>query len=186
MDVSPIDVWPVGCSPKEHKVGARCEQTTHVTALPNRTYMDWSCESGDDDATDAVRVCKPVAHRINGRHRPNSWSGLPEPVSLLATSEGGSTQLPDGSFVFVVAVMFESDATPGCNCNNSVVAFSSTDALAWRYAGTVARFDRSLIYQEGPNECDVVVLRDGMDAMACRWPDCTHLMQHDFIDYVHV
>eukprot|EP01052_Picozoa_sp_SAG31_P046221 SAG31_NODE_8749_length_1395_cov_1.175926_2_plen_399_part_01 len=158
MDISPIDVWPDGCSPKDQKVpGTKCQQSTHSSALPNRTYEDWSCSNIINDNA----VCEPVLKRVVGRPRPNSWSGLPEPVSMLATSEGGGTQLPDGSYIFVAAVSFQSDAQPGCNCNNSVVAFASQDALQWNYAGTVARFDRSLIYQEGPNECDVVVLRDG-------------------------
>ena len=153
MDISPIDVWPTGCSPKEVKAGATCQQVTHVRALPNRSYEDWSCTWVDG-------VCHPVAYRVTGRPHPNVWSGLPEPVSQMCTSEGSGTQLPDGSYIYLASVLFQSDAPPGSKNNNSVVAFASTDGLAWVYVSTVARFDRSFIYQEGPNENDVVVLKD--------------------------
>lgn len=143
MDVSPIDVWPSGCSPKEQKAGAKCRQVVGVSAMPNRTYMDWSC-----DWTGGT--CFPVAYHEVGRPHANTWSGLPEPVSMMCTSEGGGTQLLDGSYIFLASVTFASDALPGCNCNNSVVAFASTDALQWSWVSTVARFDHSKVYQGTP------------------------------------
>lgn len=34
------------------------------------------------------------------------------------------------------------------------------DALTWTYSAIVGRYDPRRIYQEGPNECDVVLLKD--------------------------
>ena len=45
-------------------------------------------------------------------------------------------------------------------CNNSVVAFTSKDTLTWSYSATVGAYDPARVYQEGPNECDVVLLKD--------------------------
>ena len=72
-------------------------------------------------------------------------------------------------------------------CNNSVVAFTSKDTLTWTYSASeyashrhrkcgncfqgetserliviaaVGAYDETRIYQEGPNECDVVLLND--------------------------
>lgn len=108
-----------------------------MTALPNRTYEDWGISPSGE----------PLFRRSTGRPSPNTWQGLPEKVSMMCTSSGGGTQLPDDSYIFLAVVTFQSDATAGCNCNNSVVAFASRNALLWEYAATVARYDRSRIYQ---------------------------------------
>ena len=34
------------------------------------------------------------------------------------------------------------------------------DALTWTYSATVGPYDERRVYQEGPNECDVVLLKD--------------------------
>ena len=45
-------------------------------------------------------------------------------------------------------------------CNNSVVAFTSSDGLEWAYRATVGAYDEARVYQEGANECDIVLLKD--------------------------
>jgi hypothetical protein len=41
-----------------------------------------------------------------------------------------------------------------------VAAFTSTDGLDWKYSSTAGPYDERRLWQEGPNECDVVLLKD--------------------------
>eukprot|EP01047_Picozoa_sp_COSAG01_P048095 COSAG01_NODE_4654_length_4843_cov_125.531395_4_plen_94_part_00 len=88
---------------------------------------------------------------------------------MLCTSCGGGAQLSDGSYVYLAVVQFGpiwqtqpvvDKSKRAVYCNNSVAAFTSTDGLNWRYTAAVGLYDEARIYQEGPNECDVVLLKD--------------------------
>jgi len=85
---------------------------------------------------------------------------------MLCTSCGGGAQLADGSYVFVIVTQFGPDWVAGDKsaaapcCNNSVVSFASQSGLTWEYTATVGLYDPSRVYQEGPNEADVVLLKD--------------------------
>ena len=147
MDIQPIHAFLPGCymPPK----GAKgCQVAASVTAAAKWKYTDWGL------ANHTARARQTV-----GRKRPNAWSGLPAAVSELCTSCGGGTQLPDGSYVYLAVVEFGHDC-PFTDCCNSVVAFASADGLSWHYTATVGAYNRTRVYQEGPNECDVVLLAD--------------------------
>ena len=69
-------------------------------------------------------------------------------------------QLPDGSFVFLVAVQHVRSTDYNC-CQGSVWAFTSPQGLAWTYSATVALYPTSRrVYQEGFSENAVVLLKD--------------------------
>jgi hypothetical protein len=75
------------------------------------------------------------------------WKGLPWPAAMLCTSCGGGAQLTDGSYVYLVVTQFNRTWISGDHskeapcCNNSVVAFTSPDALTWTYSATVGAYD---------------------------------------------
>lgn len=139
MDVQPIEAFLEGCYPPGP--GKVCQLATSVTATANWSYVDWGM---------AANI--PQARRTVGRKQPNTWSGLPAPVSELCTTCGGGTQLPDGSYVFLVVVEYGHDC-PYTDCCNSVVAFTSADGLSWHYTADVGSYNHTRVYQEGPNEC---------------------------------
>jgi hypothetical protein len=145
MDVQPVDAFLPGCyrQPK-----SKCQMASSVTAVADWKYVDWG-----------IANHTPQARQSVGRQRPNTWAGLPAVVSELCTECGGGTQLPDGSFIYLAVVEF-ADHCPYIGCCNSVVAFASADGLAWNYTATVGLYDQTRVYQEGPNECDVVLLGD--------------------------
>ena len=146
MDVQPIDAYLLGCyrAPK-----GDCKMASSVTATADWAYTDWGLTNHST----------PVAWRSAGRAQPNTWSGLPAAVSELCTECGGSARLQDGSYIFLAVVQFEK-ACPYTDCCNSVVAFASVDGLRWNYTSTVGAYDTTRLYQEGPNECDIVLLGD--------------------------
>ena len=120
-------------------------------------YLDWTLDGAG----------VPTATISHGRARgANVWKGLPRPVSMMCTSCGGGAQLADGSYVFLAVTQFGPDWAAADRthvapcCNNSVVAFASKDGLEWTYSATVGLYDTQRVYQEGPNECDVVLLKD--------------------------
>ena len=45
-------------------------------------------------------------------------------------------------------------------CNDSVVAFTSKDGFDWKFSGIVANKNDFAQYEEGPNECDIALLKD--------------------------
>lgn len=155
MDVQPVAAYV--CWSPGH-TGMPCAANGTILADPKKEYIDWGV--GD------------MLHSTLGRPRPNRWIGLPAPVSEFCTSCGGGVQLRDGSYVYLVVVWFgpnwraDNHSLSAPCCNNSVLAFTSPDGLDWRYSGTVAAYNESRAYQEGPNECDVVLLKDGKTLFA--------------------
>jgi len=155
MDVQPVAAYV--CWSPGH-TGMPCAANGTILADPKKEYIDWGV--GD------------MLHSTLGRPRPNRWIGLPAPVSEFCTSCGGGVQLRDGSYVYLVVVWFgpnwraDNHSLSAPCCNNSVLAFTSPDGLDWRYSGTVAAYNESRVYQEGPNECDVVLLKDGKTLFA--------------------
>lgn len=145
MDVQPIDAYLPGC----YKAGPQCEPANSVTAAINRQYTDWIMSANST----------PVARRGVGRAQPNTWGGLPTAVAELCTECGGGVQLLDGSYIFLAVVQFGSSCPYTDECNN-VVAFASKDGMQWNYTSTVGAYDVTRVYQEGPNECDIALLRD--------------------------
>ena len=145
MSVQPVDAYVKGCYPR----GGNCSAATSVTADPAKQYFDWGLSKSGG---------LPQALKTVGRRSPNVWHGLPAGVTEFCTSCGSGTQLADGSFIYLVVVQFGPVGGP-C-CNNSVVAFTSTDGLDWKYSSTAGPYDERRLWQEGPNECDVVLLKD--------------------------
>ena len=119
-----------------------CVPASSFTADPNRSYYDWSL----------TPMGTPEMRVSNGREKTPVWKGLPWPVAMLCTSCGGGAQLADGSYVYLAVTQFNrtweladhSKRAP-C-CNNSVVSFTSPDALTWTYSATVGDFPRQMIY----------------------------------------
>ena len=150
MDVQPFGAYP--CWTPGH-TGVPCAPVANITAAPNKEYIDWG--TGE------------MLRRTLGRPRPLTWTGLPSPVSEFCTSCGRGVQLKNGSYVYIVVVWngpnwrADNHSVMAPCCNNSVVAFYSDDGLDWRYVGTVAAYNNTREYQEGPNECDLVLLKDG-------------------------
>ena len=156
MEVQPVRAYVEGCYPDP----INCSEVTTVTADPAKPYVDWGLSASGDT---------PKAFHTVGRKAPNVWRGLPKGVTMMCTSCGGGAQLADGSFVYLAVVQYgpiwqtqpvvdKSKRAP-C-CNNSVVSFVSIDGLDWEFTATVGLYDEQRIYQEGPNECDVVLLKD--------------------------
>ena len=149
MDIRPVPAYPASCATPTH-----CMPASPVIAPDDNEYLDWQL------SPDGL----PVINRSGaGRRRKgaNSWGGMPVPVSMFCTECGGGTQLPDGSFVFLVAVQHtDPRRNPHTCCNNSVWAFVSRDGRAWTYTATVAQYPVSRIYQEGFSENSVVLLKD--------------------------
>jgi hypothetical protein len=156
MDIQPVSAYVEGCVPDP----TNCTELRTITAAPDRQYIDWGLSNP---------AGVPVEVNATGRHSPNVWRGLPQVSGMLCTSCGGGAQLSDGSYVYLAVVQFgpiwqtqpvvDKSKRAVC-CNNSVAAFTSTDGLNWRYTATVGLYDEARIYQEGPNECDVVLLKD--------------------------
>ena len=145
MDVQPIDAYLPGC----YKAGTKkCEAASSVTAATDWPYTDWAMNNNT-----------PEARRSVGRAQPNTWSGLPAAVVELCTECGGGVQLPDDSYIFLAVVQFGGACPYTDECNN-VVSFASTDGQQWNYTSTVGAYDPTRVYQEGPNECDIVLLGD--------------------------
>lgn len=155
MDVEPVAAYIEGCYPDP----SNCTEVRTVVADASRQYTDWGL------SPEGV----PAAVTAVGRKGPNVWRGLPKESALLCTSCGGGQQLPDGTYVYLVVVQFgpiwqtqpvvDKSKRAAC-CNNSVASFTSPDGLEWTYTATVGLYDETRIYQEGPNECDVVLLKD--------------------------
>eukprot|EP01051_Picozoa_sp_SAG22_P000915 SAG22_NODE_30_length_28348_cov_12.488584_12_plen_286_part_00 len=149
MAIEPVSAYVKGCYP----LGGNCTATTSVTADAAKKYVDWGLSKQPGEL--------PLALTTVGRKSPNVWSGLPQGVTEFCTSCGGGTQLADGSFVYLVVVQFGPvDQLKAPCCNNSVAAFTSIDGLDWKYSGTAGLYDERRLWQEGPNECDVVLLKD--------------------------
>ena len=155
MSIQPVSAYVEGCYP----LTPNCSAATSVTADAAKQYVDWGLAGGAPQALKSV-----------GRKSPNVWSGLPHGgVTEMCTSCGSGIQLADGSFVYLVVVQFgpvwqtqpvvDKTKRAPC-CNNSVVSFTSPDGLEWVYGGTVGLYDEQRLWQEGPNECDVVLLKD--------------------------
>ena len=106
------------------------------------------------------------------------WQSLPNPVGLLAFDSGGVTWLGGTTYIATVWVWY-SDVPLEVNhgnpcCNGSVVAYISNDnGKNWQFQSEIAS-KKSInemvntggatwsISQEGPNENDVVLLKDGV------------------------
>ena len=156
MDVQPVDAYVKGCYP----MTPNCTEVTTVTAATDKQYVDWGLSASG----------APVAVTTAGRKGANVWRGLPVATGLFATSAGGGVQLLDGSYVYLAVVQFgplwqvhpkvDKSKLAKC-CNNSVASFASKDGLDWVYQSTVDLYDEARIYQEGPSECDIVLLKDG-------------------------
>ena len=106
MDVRPADAYVTSCT-----TPASCAPASPVTAAKDRVYLDWKLSP----------TGVPVREFAYGRSRgANSWS-VPQPVSFFCTTCGGGVQLPDGSYVFLVALQYtDPRAGPDGCCNNSV------------------------------------------------------------------
>lgn len=153
MDVQPIDAYLPGCYKHPQ---SDCKMASSVTAAADWPYTDWDLENNHSKPQPRVSV---------GRQKPNTWSGLPVAVLEMCTECGGGAILPDGSYVFLAVVQWGHGrhgnyTCPYTDCCNSVVSFTSKDGLAWTYTATVGAYDESRIYQEGPNECAIVLLKD--------------------------
>ena len=98
------------------------------------------------------------------------WERTPHPVGLLAFDSGGATWLGGTTYLATVWVWYSpvplkvNHGNP-C-CNGSVVAYISLDdGESWQYQSEIASKqsvnEQGFVSQEGPNENDVVLLKDG-------------------------
>jgi hypothetical protein len=100
------------------------------------------------------------------------WAAPPHEIIMFSLAAGGVTQLDSGglNFLATAAVRYGTHELPGPThrghcCNNSVVAYASTDGgRHWSYRSTIA--SKASVNaagwssQEGPNENDVVLMSD--------------------------
>lgn len=144
MDIRPVPAYVSTCA-----TPSNCTPASPVTAAPDAVYLDWRLSD----------TGVPVREFSFGRKQgANTWF-VPKPVAFFCTSCGGGARMPDGSYVFLVALQF-TDPRSGPCCNNSVASFRSEDGLIWHYSSTVYSYDPSRIYQEGASENDLVLLKD--------------------------
>ena len=106
------------------------------------------------------------------------WEATPNSVGLLAFDSGGVTFLGGTSYMATIWVWY-SDIPLNVNhgnpcCNGSVVAYISNDnGLNWNFQSEIASKQsineksqgKWSLSQEGPNENDVVLLKDGVTIM---------------------
>jgi hypothetical protein len=150
--------------------------------LKNRTLMTgpWHATTRAVYSVNATDNTIAVAKTPAAAPLP-SWAATPRgPVGLLAFDSGGVAHLGGSSYLATVWVWY-SDVPLAVNkkdpcCNGSVVAYLSEDAGAsWQWRGEIAS-KQSInnaskahtaaatswpASQEGPNENDVVLLKDG-------------------------
>jgi hypothetical protein len=144
MDIRPVPAYVASCT-----TPANCTPASPVIAAPDAVYLDWRLSDAG----------APVREFSFGRKQgSNTWS-VPKPVAFFCTSCGGGARLPDGTYVYLVALQFTDPRSTPC-CNNSVASFRSADGLSWHYSSTVYSYDPSRVYQEGASENDLVLLKD--------------------------
>ena len=110
----------------------------------------------------------------SGKYSQATYTGLPYRTTQFPVNAGGVTKLTDGSYVSLVPVWFvptkANNTVPvpaGPCCNNSVVAFRSDDAKHWSFLSFVAqKVDMDWPSEEGPNECDITLLKDNRTLFA--------------------
>eukprot|EP00041_Stephanoeca_diplocostata_P013864 m.247244 g.247244 ORF g.247244 m.247244 type:complete len:413 (+) comp19493_c0_seq1:117-1355(+) len=95
-----------------------------------------------------------------------TWNAAPYVLGLFAPASGGVTRVPGG--LLATPWVWHSDVPiedPGAHCcNGSLLAYVSEDnGITWNYRSTIASGQNFGGFQslEGPNENDVVLLKDG-------------------------
>mmetsp|Transcript_64318 Transcript_64318/g.140021 ORF Transcript_64318/g.140021 Transcript_64318/m.140021 type:complete len:324 (-) Transcript_64318:320-1291(-) len=108
-------------------------------------------------------------HSVPEEGRPVHWVGLPFQTLLFSIESGGVTALPDGTLIATVVTWPAPSppspspypTPPGPCCNGTVVVYASTDqGMTWQFRAVVA--DKASVgTEEGPNENNIVTLKDG-------------------------
>lgn len=101
------------------------------------------------------------------KQTPVVFRGMPQPASHFRTDGRGYVRLPNGDMVMSIIVYWGGKhASPDpamAPIAQSVVAFKATDGvgLTWEYVGTILDAASWPTSEEGPNENDLALLRDG-------------------------
>lgn len=96
-----------------------------------------------------------------------TWNRAPHALGLFAPASGGVTRIPGGGLLATPWVWYSDTpiVSPGSHCcNGSLLAYvSEDDGITWSYRSTIASGQNfsGFASQEGPNENDVVLLKDG-------------------------
>eukprot|EP00039_Didymoeca_costata_P030433 m.29518 g.29518 ORF g.29518 m.29518 type:complete len:419 (+) comp8110_c0_seq1:134-1390(+) len=97
----------------------------------------------------------------------DTWAETPHPIVLLAPESGGVSRMSNGGLIATPWIWYSNEAIPkpgSVCCNGSVVAYVSEDnGATWQFKSTIASKQHmgGFPSEEGPNENDVVLLKDG-------------------------
>lgn len=120
-----------------------------------------------------------------------TWGATARPVGLLSFSSGGVAYLGGQSYIATPWIWYADEpiVEPGQHCcNGSIVAYiTEDDGLTWRFLSEIASKQRmgGFPSEEGPNENDVVMLRDNKTLLCVfRKDGGDGVPHHDHVPYV--
>eukprot|EP00750_Incisomonas_marina_P015026 INCI18056.4.p1 GENE.INCI18056.4~~INCI18056.4.p1 ORF type:complete len:393 (+),score=42.50 INCI18056.4:100-1278(+) len=172
-------LYGVDCSSEGNRSGGQQCTVGSVFGVPQGYLTNTSDFTGPWNSTQRVEYSVMAKGTVNAfvdnQSQPAMWAATPHPVGLLAFDSGGMAHVGGDTYIASAWVWYATDpiVEPGrvC-CNGSVVTWLTEDGgNSWQWRGEVAS-KQSInaaaragagwaVSEEGPNENDIVLLRDG-------------------------